>query len=1165
MSNTKIKAGQFYGVVGNGTNGYFLVSDGNGGMSWVSNIINPTITNVDYPGTATAADPAGGESITLTGTGFKTGATVTIGGTAAPSVSYVSATQLTITTPAKTAGDYDIVVTNTDTGSATYINGISYNGIPAWTTAAGSLGTFASGATISTITLQASEPDAGTITFNITNGALPTGLSLTGANIDGTTSLLTAETLYTFTVTATDDENQATPRTFTITVKKEFISTENFTINTYTGNGSTQSIEGKIGTAASFNGSTSKIVIPSDLGLRDSNSSMTFSAWIKFDSIYTSSFRGLVGSQTSARGAFAINMYGTSSGITTSLERYYGSTQAYSSTYNTTAGLFSYSANTWYHLAIAYDGSTSTVSVYVDGSQAGSSYTLDTTYSQASQNETTIGLYGSSGYGWIGKIDQVRIFNKEISSSEASTLASETYASTTKSITDIFADGSGLALYEFEKGAIDTGGTSGYIGSGGIFNTNNSRIVLGSASSLVQTNFTFSAWVKTTSTSTDIIVGTDVNPYYSKVSVRSEGDGRVRCLYGNYTSNENWFYSTFNTINDGNWHHIVYFINQSTAKLYIDGTIDTTHTLTITPTTNGNLILGSLYYVGGGTYYSNWEGTIDQVRIFNKELSSSEVTTLYGETSASATKSTTDIFNDGSGVALYEFEGNANDSSGYVVDYSVGSSATSSSSEYIEFGSVKSSGKYYWEVKPIYTSSTGSSTIMIGIQNSTNSGGTWVGSGGYYYYGANGQKYNNGSGVGYGATYIINDIIGVALDLDNNTIQWYKNGTLQGANAFTGLTGSYRAALGTGLYHEKAQVYFDTNDWTYSAPSGYSEWTDNLTATHIYSTNSSATTYNGTATNVSYAYDGTPTNVSFVGTSFQPDLVWAKCKDLSYSNVLIDSVRGTGSVYSNLTSNEDTLNIYMSSLDSNGFTLTSLVGLNSDTRGFVAWCWKAGGTAVSNTNGTITSTVSANQDAGFSIVKYTANGTSGATIGHGLSQELDLLIVKSTNLAQAWNVYVKDVTNTNDKYLRLNQTDGILTTANPRFIVGNFSSTVFSVGNDNSTNGISGTDQYISYCFHSVDGYQKIGSYNGTGVAGNVQTLGFAPRWLMIKRYIGAASNWVIFDTLRIDGSGAKALYADLSNAEGTDGRVNLTSTGFDFDGAAFNESSTSWIYLAIA
>lgn len=235
MAQTKIKAGLFEGIVGNGTDGYFLMSNGDGTMTWSSTILNPTITSIAYPGSATAADPAGGETITVTGTVFKTGATVTIGGTAAPAVSYVSATEITFTTPAKAAGDYDIVITNTDTGSATYINGISYNGIPSWTTPTGSLGTFASGETISTITLQAAEPDAGTITFNITSGALPTGLSLTGADIDGTTSLETADTLYTFTVTATDDESQATPRTFTITVEKQFISTDNFGIVTYTG------------------------------------------------------------------------------------------------------------------------------------------------------------------------------------------------------------------------------------------------------------------------------------------------------------------------------------------------------------------------------------------------------------------------------------------------------------------------------------------------------------------------------------------------------------------------------------------------------------------------------------------------------------------------------------------------------------------------------------------------------------------------------------------------------------------------------------------------------------------------------------------------------------------------------------------------------------------
>ena len=157
MSNTKIKAAQFSGVVGNGVNGYILQSSGNGDMEWVASITPPAITSLSYPGSATAADPAGGETVTITGTDFASGATVTVGGTAAPAVSFVSATTLTITTPAKAAGDYDVVVTNTDTGSATFINGISYNGIPAWSTAAGSLGTFASAETISTITLAATE------------------------------------------------------------------------------------------------------------------------------------------------------------------------------------------------------------------------------------------------------------------------------------------------------------------------------------------------------------------------------------------------------------------------------------------------------------------------------------------------------------------------------------------------------------------------------------------------------------------------------------------------------------------------------------------------------------------------------------------------------------------------------------------------------------------------------------------------------------------------------------------------------------------------------------------------------------------------------------------------------------------------------------------------
>ena len=244
MSNTKIKAGQFAGIVGHGTDGYFLMTNGDGTMAWAQASTGPSVTSVTYPGDDTAADPAGGQTVVLTGTGFAaSGMVVTIGGTTAPSVAHTSNTQLTITTPAKAAGDYDIVVTNSVTGaSGTFVNGISYNGVPTWVTAAGSLGTFDSNTTISTITLQATEPDGGTITFNITNGALPTGLSLTGANIDGTTTAESSTTLYSFTIEAIDDENQSTPRSFSITVNSAFVSTDAFDIITYTGTGGTYNV-----------------------------------------------------------------------------------------------------------------------------------------------------------------------------------------------------------------------------------------------------------------------------------------------------------------------------------------------------------------------------------------------------------------------------------------------------------------------------------------------------------------------------------------------------------------------------------------------------------------------------------------------------------------------------------------------------------------------------------------------------------------------------------------------------------------------------------------------------------------------------------------------------------------------------------------------------------
>lgn len=196
--------------------------------AWAAVDSPPIIISVAYSSSNTATDPAGGETITLTGSNFQTGATVTIGGTSATSVTVVSTTSITFTTPAKTAGDYDIVVTNSNGLSATSTNGISYNGTPSFTTAAGNVGSISEDIAMSTITIVAAEPDGGTLAYSITSGALPTGVSMSSAGaITGTPNVnVTSNTTYNFTVTATDDENQTNSRAFNLIVLRPIYATQ---------------------------------------------------------------------------------------------------------------------------------------------------------------------------------------------------------------------------------------------------------------------------------------------------------------------------------------------------------------------------------------------------------------------------------------------------------------------------------------------------------------------------------------------------------------------------------------------------------------------------------------------------------------------------------------------------------------------------------------------------------------------------------------------------------------------------------------------------------------------------------------------------------------------------------------------------------------------------
>jgi hypothetical protein len=211
--------------LGSATNRYANVfMSGNINMSGtslsVNTIVTPKVSTITYPGDDTAANIAGGQTITLNGTGFQVGASVLIAGTVVGVVSFVSSTQLTFTSPALSAGSYVLYVINSDGGTAISIPGIQYSGVPAWSTSAGSLGSVGTSSSISyTLAATGDAP----VTYSVFSGSLPSGVSLntTSGVISGTTPALGSITTYNFTIRATDAQQQDTDRAFSLTVAPE--------------------------------------------------------------------------------------------------------------------------------------------------------------------------------------------------------------------------------------------------------------------------------------------------------------------------------------------------------------------------------------------------------------------------------------------------------------------------------------------------------------------------------------------------------------------------------------------------------------------------------------------------------------------------------------------------------------------------------------------------------------------------------------------------------------------------------------------------------------------------------------------------------------------------------------------------------------------------------
>ena len=504
---------------------------------------------------------------------------------------------------------------------------------------------------------------------------------------------------------------------------------------------------------------------------------------------------------------------------------------------------------------------------------------------------------------------------------------------------------------------------------------------------------------------------------------------------------------------------------------------------------------------------------------------------------------------------------------------------TVSSSQAIE------SGKWYWE-----TTCFGSYNWQLGLartdlSTTSNIGLELTGSYCVYCSGAGtGGTFVNSTNTGNNSyIWAANDVIMCAYDDATGKFWLGKNGTwftsgnpATGANAdFTVIAADLGDMVPAFSYYASTdgmRFNFGTDssfqgtktaqgnggageDFYYTPPAGYKALnTSNLSDPAI----ALPTDYFNTI-----LYTGNGGTQALTGVGFAPDLFWNKNRTGTYQHMLYNTISGATKYLSSGENDAEATDANsLTSFDSDGVTLGSAGSSNATGVTSVGWSWKGGGTASSNGDGTITSSVSANPTAGFSIVSYTSPGTNAdGTVGHGLSQVPELVIVKNRDSAYNWDVWNTSLSSGYDLILNTTaaQTSGRWSTTIP-------TSSLVTLKN---TYEVNGTDKYIAYCFHSVEGYSKVGGYTGNGgTDGPFVYTGFRPAWVMFKR-TNSTSNWTMFDN-KTDpqNSVGREIYADLSNAEG--GHYNgldFVSNGFKLRNttAGFNASSGTFIYLAFA
>ena len=689
----------------------------------------------------------------------------------------------------------------------------------------------------------------------------------------------------------------------------------------------------------------------------------------------------------------------------------------------------------------------------------------------------------------------------------------------------------------------------------------------------------------------------------------------------------NWYFSTNRTFEDtSKWYHFVLAIDttQSTStdrmKIYIDGDQITSFSSTVYPALNQDLytVMAGGYHILGLGYNAKFDGYIAEVNLIeNQQLTPSTFgltdtstgrwipktlsgitygtngfrlafadSSALGDDTSGNTKdftatnlASTDQTTDSPSQNFPTFDNNQTiDNAGGTnifsegnlrVDMDYGGSGNQYGMALMNPAYAVTSGKYYWEHKLISQSHTNPSIYNLSMPGIIDlnkdaditsyightSGPTtysWYTLGGYVFCDG---TYDTQQYLPGGSTLpAIGDIINFALDMDNGA--WYigVNGTYVTANGAVGdpTSGSARTgAVRTFAPNTRKYIYgtstqsgfncvdevnFGQKSFTHSIPTGYTKWQQ----------------------------DNVPSTDKNI-----PGMCWVKNRDsASWYHTIIDSSRGAlKEIYTNGSFVEAPQANSLRQFLKGGYQTGEAGNWNNGGDRFVSWNWVANnGTSSANSNGSIASVVQANQTAGFSIVKYSGNSGSAGTIGHGLSAKPEWIMVKDRD-ASSYEWMVQHTSLGATHYGSISSTDPfydndtIWNDTEP-------TSSVFSIGTNGSVN--TGTNDYVAYVWHSVDGFSKFGSYSGNGDAdGKFVYTGFTPVWIMVKRSTASGYNWQIWDTKRspINPVTNQALFADGTFAEGGTSKLDILSNGFKWRGteAWVNASSVTYVYMAFA